>query len=85
MKNNNTTKNNNNDNSHKDDNNNNSYRKSDVKSASGRNVEYIDNDPSDRSCQESDFDSSGCVNKLPPKQGKYTRLLLANILVQYVP
>lgn len=85
MKNNNTTKNNNNDNSHKDDNNNNGYRKSDVKSASGRNVEYIDNDPSDRSCQESDFDSFACVNKLPPKQGKYTRLLLANTLIQYVP
>ena len=86
MKNSNGTNNNNN-NSHKDDSINNSYRKSDVKNyyASGRNVEYIDNDPSDRSCQESDFDSSGCVNNLPPKQGKYTRLLLANILVQYVP
>ena len=42
---------------------------------SGRNAEYLDDDPSDRSCEESDCDKYGSGNTLPPKQFKYTQLL----------
>ena len=52
---------------------------------SGRNAEYLDDDPSDRSCEESDCDKYGSGNTLPPKQLKYTQRLWANTPVQCVP
>ena len=49
---------------------------------SGRKAKYLDNDPSGRSCEESDCDSFGSGNTFPPKQLKYTPLVWANIPVQ---
>ena len=68
---------NNNSNSHNDDNSDRSYSKNNNKNnyTSGRNAEYLYDDPSDRSCEESDCDSSESGNTLPPKQVKYTWIL----------
>ena len=70
----NNTKNNN------DDNSDSNYNKNDNKNnyTIGRNLEYLDDYPSDRSCEESECDSSRSGNTVPLKQLKYTRFLLAN-------
>ena len=75
-----------NSNSHNDDNRDRSYNKNSNKNnyTSGRNAEYLYDVPNDRSCEESDCDSSKSGNTLPPNQVKCTRLLWANTPVQCV-